>query len=216
MNKEKNNNNINFNIIDSYKKHFAEKFLKEYIKILPKNIILNNGFKSRMDIQAKLLQTKNLNYYNECYIIPGKILDLIIKSEYNKNPSGLNIYTKEISSYNGNILIRKYSTNFDSITLNLGKMKGLLFNIKYIISYFSQKDYNDFKNNYLFKKPINQYLSQNSCDEKLNEIQIMKNNGKTIGILLVLNPDLMNLKYEKKSLGKEQNLKILKVLETYI
>jgi hypothetical protein len=205
LNKEKNNSNINFNIIDSYKKEYTEKYFKEYIKILPQNVLLNLSFKSRKGIQAELLKIKNLNYYNECYIIPGKIFDLIIKLEYNKNPSSLKINTKEISSYNGNILINVYSTNIDHIILNLGDMKGLLFNIKYIISYFSQKDYNDFKNNYLFKKPIKQYLSQNSCDEKLNEIQILKNYGKIIGILLVLNPDLMNLKYQKKIINKRTN-----------
>ena len=202
LNKEKNNNNINFNIIESCKNEIIEKYFKEYIKIVPQNILLNIGFKKNpKDIQAELLKVKNLCYYNECYIIPGKIFDLIIKLEYNKNPSGLKIYSKEILSYNGNILINIYSTNTEPIILNLGDMKGLLFNIKYIISYFSQKDYNDFKN-----KSIIQYFSQNSCNEKLNEIQIMKNSDKIIGILLVLNPDLMNMKYQGKIFNQRTKL----------
>ena len=119
LDKEKNNSNINFNIIDNYKKLLTEKFLKEYIKILPQNVLLNYCFKSRRDIQAKLEETKNLNYYNNCYIIPGKIFDVITKLEFNKNPSAMKIYTKEIISYNGNILINIYSTNIDATNIIL-------------------------------------------------------------------------------------------------
>ena len=190
-------NNINFNIIDSYKGQLSEKYLKKYIKLLPSNVLLNSGFIYRKGIKAPLFGIKNLNYYHKCYIIPDKIFDLIIKIEYNKNPSAFKINTNEILSNFGKIFLYLDSKNIAPININLGNMEGLLFNINYIITYFSQNDYNNFKNNYLFKKSINQYLRQINCNENSNEIQIMKNkNGKIIGILLKLNPQLDIMEYQ--------------------
>ena len=188
LDKEIDNNIINFNNLYKYQRKLTEKYFEEYINLVPENVLLNNGFIYRKEIKAPLNIINNLNYYNECYIIPGKIFKLITNLEYNKTPSELKIYTTEISSNNGIILIKIDSTN-----LNLGNMDGLLFNIKYIISFFSQTDFNDFKDNYLFKKSINQYLTQFYCNEESNEIQIMKNNkGTKIGISL--KPDLNSLK----------------------
>ena len=86
----------------------------------------------------------------------------------------------------------------DSNSINLGNMDGLLFNIKYIISFIFQSDLNEFKDNYFFKKSINHYLTQFNCNEESNEIQIMKNKyGKIIGISL--KPDLNSLKINQKT-----------------
>jgi hypothetical protein len=188
LDKEIDNNIINFNNLYKYQRKLTEKYFEEYINLVPENVLLNNGFIYRKEIKAPLNTINNLNYYNECYIIPGKIFKLITNLEYNKTPSELKIYTTEISSNNGIILIKIDSTN-----LNLGNMNGVLFNIKYIISFFSQTDFIDFKDNYLYKKSINQYLTQFYCNEESNEIQIMKNNkGTKIGISL--KPDLNSLK----------------------
>ena len=91
LNKEADNNDINFNSLYNYKKKLTEKYLGEYINLLPQNVLLNNGFIYRKDIQASLKGINNLNYFNECYIIPGIIFYLIIKLEYNRNPSELKI-----------------------------------------------------------------------------------------------------------------------------
>ena len=145
--------------------------------MLPQNVLSNNGFIYRKDIKAPLNEISNLYYYNECYIIPGIILNLI----FNNNKSSELVKNKvEISSNSRMILIK-----IDSNSINLGNMNGLLFNIKYIISFIFQSDLNEFKDNYFFKKSINHYLTQFNCNEESNEIQIMKNKyGKIIGISL--------------------------------
>ena len=190
LNKEIDNHIINFNNLNKYKEKLIEKYFEEYINLLPQNVLSNKGFIYRKDIKAPLNEISKLFYYNECYIIPDIILNLIFD---NIKPSELYKNRAEISSNNRMILIK-----IDSNDINLGNMDGLLFNIKYIISFIFQSDLNEFNNNYFFKNSINQYLTQFNCNEESNEIQIIRNKyGKIIGISL--KPDLNSLKSNQKT-----------------
>ena len=173
------NNDINFTIIDSYMNNLIN-ILYEKNKSLcfqpPDNL------RNLEEITPTSIDVSDLKYYNNCYILPGKIMEEIIKKQ-------LNINNKEIKKIdllcNGKYIL----LNFNLKIINIGEMnENLLFQIKYVILFNSySNEFFNFKEKYFSKNNIKQYIRENNCNEQSKEIQIMKNKNKEIGKLLILN-----------------------------
>ena len=178
-----NNKGNSFLNIDKNINSLIDMFYDEYINLKIK-IGLNENLKDINKLKADLYNKNNLKYYNNCYIIPSKIIDKIIRIEFNCLNT---LYLpNKIKSKNEKIFLY-----FDhSKYINLGFLnENLLFQSGCIFSYNSSKQY-EYEKKVLLNLSINDYIHQKNCNENSNEIQIMKNNDNNIGKLLILNENI--------------------------
>ena len=184
LNNYDSNNNINYLSLDTKMNTIIDSCYEEY-RSLNITIGLNEELKNINKLQSvsyNPVNLKNLNYYDNCYVLPDKIIDKIIKIEFNYTNTLTLIKPKQLKSKDENIFLYIDSQNINYGFLN----QKLLFQTKYILSYNSLEQYESEKQ-YLFTLSINDYIKHNNCNEKSNEIQIMKNNNdNNIGILLIL------------------------------
>ena len=185
-----NNKGNSFLNIDKNINSLIDMFYDEYINLKIK-IGLNENLKDIPKLKADLYNKNNLKYYNNCYIIPSKIIDKIIKIEFNCLNT---LYLpNKIKSKNEKIFLY-----FDhSKYINLGFLnENLLFQSGCIFSYNSSKQY-EYEKKVLLNLSINDYIHQKNCNENSNEVQIMKNNNNNIGKLLILNENIFIPKSSK-------------------
>ena len=76
------NNDINFFGIEPYIKSLINNCYKKYISYKIQVGFQENS-KNKGLLEASILRFNNMEYYNNCYIMPSKILDKIIKYEFN-------------------------------------------------------------------------------------------------------------------------------------
>ena len=177
--------------IDGYLKSIINIFYDSYIKFKIK-LGLPEYLKNIDSLKASMQKSNNLNYFNNCYIIPSKIIDKIIKFELNNYALSL-IKTHKILSRNENVILLIDSTNINVGVLN----RNYLFKIKYIFSYNSPKIYEKHKL-YFSYLSFEDYIKQNNCNSRILDVQIMKSKkGDNYGKLLVLKENVINSYYSK-------------------
>ena len=192
------NNEINFLNIGYHINNIVENCYKKYTTY---NIPI--GFQKNIKHIDSLISflfynknDNNIEFYNDCYIIPSKIIDKIIKFEYNNK--NISLLPHKIFSKNENIFLLLDSKNIINVG-NIDINKTLLFKNKYIFFYNSEIIYKNEKNE-LSEQSLEMYIKQKSCNENTFEVQLMKNKeGDNIGKFFKLNTNSYNYRKLKKN-----------------
>ena len=110
---DKNNKIVNYYNIDNYINIITDKYKDNFIGL---KIQLNTPeyLKKLNYINAPIMDNHNLKYFYNCHILPEKIIDKIMRLEFNMKASSL-IKSHKIITKNGNIFIR-----FNINTINIG------------------------------------------------------------------------------------------------
>ena len=186
-------NEINYLKIDNYVNFLVSRFYKNYKHF---NIIgIPDHLKNTNSLKVSLYMINTLKYFNNCYILPLKIVNKIVELEFKKK---LLLEPYKIISKNENVFL-----HIDEKNINIGFLNdNLLFQTKYIISYNSLIKC-EYEKRELFNLPIKTYLYKNNCLEIISEIQTMKNKDNIeIGKVLILNDNNFNLSKRLKFLTK--------------
>ena len=202
------NKDINFFEIEPYIKNIVNDCYNKYItyKI---QLGLQENSKNKDLLKASISKNNNMDYYNNCYIIPSTIIDKIIQFEF--NTINISLIPQRIFSKDENIFLLLDSNNIINVG-NIDTDKTFLYKNKYIFLYNSEILYKTEKKE-LFKQSLEAYIKQKSCDEKSFEIiQYMKNKkGENIGKLIILSQfahSSRNLKKNNKYNGSKTYKKV--------
>ena len=187
----KQNNGINYFNVDSVINDIKSK-IKD-IKINKLN--LSEDLLNKEKIRPPLEQKFKVKYYKISFIIPSKIMNLIIKLFTNKEQP---FQSTEVFFKNDNIYI------IESNNIYIGNLNNQLsFSPKYIFSYNSIDLIGEEKSK-INLNSIEDYIKMNKCKHlSSDKEQYLKNqNDETIGKLIILNNDSGSVKDRAKKFEK--------------
>ena len=169
LNISKQNTKINYNNLNEYIQKIC----------LNKNIINleKEKFKDSI-IFSKIIKTNNNLFFNNCYIFPYIIIELMNKNIFK------NI---DISNDQKTIFVKNNNIYFtDDNNIIFGNLNINIFTPKYILSYNTKEILNS-ENGILSNNTIEEYLQKRNCkNDDINQKDLIDQNKKIIGKLITL------------------------------